>query len=67
MSLKFETDNILGTLFGIATGDKDNVIYKHTRGKIKHFPDLKQPGTITIHFAFNSRPHDDKGRFHKDS
>lgn len=63
MSLIFKTDNILETLFDIATGGKDIEIWKRTRKRIVHFPDLIQAGSITICFDYNKRPRDAEGRF----
>lgn len=65
MSLKFQTDNILDTLFDIAIGKRDSEINKRTKGIIRHFPDLEQPGTITICFNKNTQKYarDSRGRF----
>jgi len=64
MSLKFKTDNILETLYSIAIGEKDIEIWKRTKHKIKHFPDLAQSGSVTICFDKNTakRLRDARGR-----
>lgn len=63
VSLTFKTDNILDTLFDIAIGRKDAEIYKRTRHRITHFPDLHQSGSITIRFDSNKHLRDASGKF----
>ena len=68
MSLTFKTNNILDTLFDISIGLKDKEIRKRTKGRIQHFPNLKQGGSVTICFDSNSakKLRDKSGRFKRE-
>lgn len=64
--ITLKTDNVLHTLLDIAMGIHDREIYKLTRGKITHFPDLGIPGKIIIYFdAGANAKRDIGGRFAK--
>ena len=65
MSLRFETNNILETLFDISIGIKDKEISKRTKGQVSHFPKLAQAGIVIIQFSKDAprQPRDARGRF----